>query len=380
MKSVRWEEEAKEYESESEDAEEEQVSEQGDDAMSGSESEFEQTLETLVRADLDRRADAVDPRPLFERVRRSMRSEGGDPPAASGGAHTARHRVLRFPAARPFRRLAWGAAAAAAVVLAFVFGSQVSPVRAGAEAIVREAQRSHQIPVDRCYLVEVRQDSELLQEAYPMTTQARLTRLWTRGDRFWLESVNPQQRWAWGRDDRGNVWMAFGSRRGIRFGPDELPSWLKVSFDVWSMQPDTLLGEVLRDFDLRREPPGPGQPGTTVAIRATPKPGHTHPELRGARLEFDAETKVVRKLVLERTRMGRPFATVTYTLIDTQTRDDRLFELEGHLEAPYEIYTRENEPQRRRVLAMRWLAPQIGDRPRPTTQRSPQTSPKPVND
>ena len=91
MKSVWWEEEAKEYESESEeDAEEEQVSEQGDDAMSGSESEFEQTLETLVRADLDRRADAVDPRPLFERVRRSMRSEGGDAPAASGGARTAR--------------------------------------------------------------------------------------------------------------------------------------------------------------------------------------------------------------------------------------------------------------------------------------------------
>ena len=84
--------------------------------------------------------------------------------------------------------------------------------------------------------------------------------------------------------------------------------------------------------------------------------------------------------MLERTRMGQPFATVTYTLIDTQTRDDRLFELEGHLETPNEIYTRENEPQRRRVLAMRWLAPQIGDRPRPTTPRSPQTSPKPDND
>src|SRR3954469_5209299 len=174
--------------------------------------------------------------------------------------------------------------------------------------------------------------------------------------------------------------MAFGSRRGIRFEPDEVPGWITVGFDVWSMQPDRLLGEVLRDFDLRREPPGPGQPGTTIAIRATPKSGHTPPDLRGARLEIDAETKVVRKLVLERTRMGRPFATVAYTLIDTQTRDDRLFELEGHLEAPYEIYTRENEPQRRRILAMRWLAPQIGDRPRPPTQRSPQTSPQPAKD
>src|SRR4051812_50008494 len=103
--------------------------------MSESGSEFEPTLETLVRADLDRRAEAVDPRPLFERVRRSLRSEGGDPPAASGGARTARHHILRFPAARPFRRLAWGAAAAAAVVLAFVFCSPGSPGPARAPAI-----------------------------------------------------------------------------------------------------------------------------------------------------------------------------------------------------------------------------------------------------
>ncbi len=160
--------------------------------MNGSESEFEQMLETLVRADLDRRADAVDPRPLFERVRRSLRSEGGeDPPSASGGARTACHYVLRFPAGGPFRRLAWGGSgsggrARVRLRLPGLAGPGQLPRRSSARL-----QRIHRIPVDRCYLVEALQDSELLQEAYPMTTQARLTRLWTRGDRFWLESVDP---------------------------------------------------------------------------------------------------------------------------------------------------------------------------------------------
>ena len=124
--------------------------------------------------------------------------------------------------------------------------------------------------------------------------------------------------------------MAFNTRRGIRPGPDELPSWLKVSFDAWSLQPDTLLGEVLRDFDLRREPPDPGQPGTTVAIRATPKSGHTHPELRGARLEFDAEIEGGPQARAGADADG-PAVRDGHVHADRHADgDDRLFELEGH--------------------------------------------------
>jgi hypothetical protein len=145
------------------------------------------------------------------------------------------------------------------------------------------------------------------------------------------------------------------------------------------MQPDKLLGEVLRDFDLTREPASQDQPSTTIVVRAALKPGHSHPSLRGARLEFDAETKVVRKLVLERTGSGRPVATITYTLVDTQAHPDRSFELEGHLQAPYEIYTRDYEPEKRRELVSRWLAVQAPERlrttSRPATRSAAQTHP-----
>jgi hypothetical protein len=154
--------------------------------------------------------------------------------------------------------------------------------------------------------------------------------------------------------------MALGAKRGLRFGADEAPLWLRLSAEVYSMRVDHLLGEVLRDFDLAREPAPQGQPSSTIAIRATLKPGRRHPALKAARIEFDGETKVVRKLVLDRTRLGQPVATVSYLLIDTRQQDDRLYALEGHLEAPYEVYTSQNEAQRRHWIA-RFFGPVLGD-------------------
>src|SRR5205807_1255747 len=106
----------------------------------------------------DRRADCIDPRPLFERIRQTMRNERTEG-ASVLRADRGRKRVFRLLTARRIGRWAGGfAAAAAVVVLAFIFGSHTSPVQASAEALVRDAMRVHQIPMDRCYLVEVKRD------------------------------------------------------------------------------------------------------------------------------------------------------------------------------------------------------------------------------
>ena len=354
-------------------------------------------LDDLVRARLEREAEAIDPRPLFERIMavrasggceppdsdsHSVRASGGcEPPdsdshsvRASGGceppdsdSHSVRARgdsahdqnrgahAPRSPR-RFLRRVALGFATAAAVALAFVGGVlywKPEPAAAATpETLLREAQQTHQQPIDRCYLVECRTESDLLDETKPVTAQSRSTRLWTRGDRFWLESTNPTARWAWGRDADGGIWMAFGGiRRGVRLAPDEVPAWLGQACDTFSMRVETLLGDVLREFDLRREP---GDGGTQV-IEATLKPGRSHPGLRSARLEIDPETKAVRKLVLDRTRFGQPLATVTYTLVETRPQDDRKYQPEGHLPATTEIYTRDNQPRRRAELLTRWF-------------------------
>jgi hypothetical protein len=258
------------------------------------------------------------------------------------------------------RSLFWWTAAAAALLLAFLGGLQMGSGRAGAETLVHQARAAHQLPLDRCYLVEVRRDQPGREEADPLTNPTRIIRLWTRGDRIWIESVQPQRRWAWGRDESGNVWMAFGPHRAIRFPRDEVPGWLALGCDVLAMRLETLLQDVLRDFDLRRTGDGAGLPVTQV-VTATLKPGRQHPSLRQARIEIDAETKVIRRLVLTRTRQGQPFATLTYTLAESRPQDDSQYLLEGHLASPFEVYTPATNPQKCREILAGWFDPKSGE-------------------
>ena len=307
-------------------------------------------LEDLVQAHLLRRAATIPTERLEARLGISLTAaRRGELMAAADGG-------LRFRS-----RVAWGTAAAAALLLAFLGGLQLSPVRAGAETLIQQAHAAHLMPMDRCYLVEVRRDSPSIDKSATLTpTPPRIIRLWTRGDRIWIESVQPQRTWAWGRDDHGNVWMAFGRHRAIRFQRDEVPQWLALGCDIFAMRVETLLNDVLRDFELQRTADGAGMPATQV-VTAALKPGHSHPSLRQARIEIDAETKVIRRLVLIRTRLGQPFATITYTLVESHPQDDSQYVLEGHLVAPFDVFTPTNNPEQCRETLERWFDPRNGE-------------------
>ena len=69
------------------------------------------------------------------------------------------------------------AAAAAAIVTGFALLMQERPALAKGETVVREARRAHLLPIDRCYLVEVRRESSLVAELSPANPQVRQTRL-----------------------------------------------------------------------------------------------------------------------------------------------------------------------------------------------------------
>ena len=72
---------------------------------------------------------------------------------------------------------------AVAAGLAFLFFGGLfyaKPEPATAETLVRDAQQAHHQPVDRCYLVEVRRESDVLDESRRgATVQSPTTRLWT---------------------------------------------------------------------------------------------------------------------------------------------------------------------------------------------------------
>jgi hypothetical protein len=290
-------------------------------------------IDALVRAHLRRRAEGVDPAAVLAGARRRLA-----PPTP------APRRAVR-PAAR---RVLWASAAAALAAVALLGGRLAGPAQASAETLVREAREAHALPVDRCYLVQTVPAPGGAFARFPLLSRPRQTRLWTRGDRFWLESADPRRHWAWGRDEHGTVWLALGPGEGLRYDPDEVPEGVAVACDVLGMRVETLLGEVLRDFDLRREPADPG--ATTWRVRAEPKPGRPHPALRSALLEIDAETRVLRRLVLERTLRGRPLATVTLTLVETGSQPDAAYQLAGHLDPGAPVFTREHERLRRPFL------------------------------
>ena len=307
-------------------------------------------IEALIRAHLDRESEKVDPRPLLARI--LAESPSGGPP----------------PAGRPRRPLRWaGLAAAAAALIALVSYARPAPrAFARGEAVVREARRAHAVPIDRCYLVEVRRESSLAAELSPTIPQVRSTRLWTRGDRFWAESTRPDQRWAWGRDGEDRFWIAFGPHAAIQLEPAEVPDWLGLYCDLHSLNVEQLLGDVLGRFDLSRDD-GPSADESST-IRVVARARSVAPRVPGVatvEMEIGAETRAIRRMVVRRTWNGQPFATVTYTLTETDDRDLSDYRVEGHLSDPSEVYTRDHEPQRRKELLTRWFGARPGRWPRP---------------
>jgi hypothetical protein len=306
-------------------------------------------LESLVREHLERESETVDPRPLFERIQSSLARA-----TPENTRPTARPRLMRFP-------WRWGgiAAAASLLILALSMLLNERTALAKADVVVREARQTHRQPIDRCYLVQVERESSLAAEMAPTTPQVRLTRLWTRGDRFWVESVRPDQRWAWGRDEESRFWIAFGPKTAVRMDSDEVPYWLNLYCDLYSLRVEQLLDNLLRWFDVTRETAPGGGDTSTIHVRATTRrlPAD-RPAIQTAELEIDAETRVVRRMVLKRVWQGQAFATVTYTLAETDALDPTVYQLEGHLAKGARVFTRDHEPERRLELLARWFGPQ----------------------
>ena len=235
------------------------------------------------------------------------------------------------------RRALVGVALAASLLVALgVVLLESRPARASAESLVRQAQDAHRSPVDRLYRVrwESLPDLETLS---PVSE----TELWTRGDRFWMKIHG--RRMACGRNERGEVWVARTRKTGMRFDPNEaLPEELAITCAICTMRVETLLRDVLRDYDLKREASWLEGDISVDAIRATLRPGREGNSVKSAYLEIDARSHAVRRFVIE-----RHDTTVTYTLIETGALDEDQYRLEGHLDLDARVYTRLTNPELR---------------------------------
>lgn len=252
------------------------------------------------------------------------------------------------PRLRRVGRWVWGMASAAAILLAAVLAFEFGPSPASAETLIVAAKARAEEPVDRCYSLRMEMDPEL-HERDPLLPPQREGELWTRGNQLYMKPTHARPNFGWGRDDKGRVWFAVSRQVGVRFQPDEVPPLLARTCDLRSMQVETLLRELLTHFDLTREGPVPGETGPVQIVRALLKPEHGHKSLRGARLEIDARSNVLRRVILYHNQ-----ATLTFTLVRTAPLDDTRYQLETYLDPDAKINAHAQPLPRRLEMLRRY--------------------------
>jgi len=296
----------------------------------------EQKIELWVRNYLIAAEGTVDPQEVLLAVRASL--------SRSERATTIRKK--RMPSIPPW---VWGITSAAAVVVAGLVLFQSGSAPASAEVLINTAKVRSLEPVDRCYQVRIEADPEV-QERDPVLPAVREGKLWTRGDRFYMVPLGVPREVAWGRDEKGRVWIANARRMAVRFEADEVPPQLAHACDLRGMQVETLLGELLADFDLTREGPVAYEGNSLEIVRAILKPDRGHKTLHAARLEIDNRSGVLHRVILYRTR-----TVVTFTLVETTAPDDSRFRLEKYLDEGATILTKDQAPPRRLEMIRRNL-------------------------
>jgi peroxiredoxin len=315
--------------------------------MSDHEHDPLQEVEALLGAYLAKRAGQIEARAGLARVQAAL----GQPVVRARGP------VLRFKPAGLI------AGFAAAVALATLGGVQLGPIQASPLDLVQEVKRVHNQALERCYVANIeRVVSEDGSESLP--GNIRQARVWTRGDRFWVE-MQPAHKDSpiiWGREQDGSIWTVLDDHRGVRIPGDQVPRLLATIADILSLNVDTLLNDVLHNCVLV-EDAGMQTSKWTRTIRALPQTLRSRLWLEEADLEIDTEARVLRHLTLHRNRRGTPYAKLTFTLIETRPARDASYRLEDRLTEPRHIYERPIGPAIRRELFARWMPPQISARP-----------------
>jgi len=256
------------------------------------------------------------------------------------------NKIVVMPRTR-FRRLiiTWAAVASSAGAALVLFITLLSPASASPAALLQQALKAHAAALDRCYRVEIRGNNRR------QDVVAQESRLWTRGDHFWNELRTGDTSVAWGRDAEGGVWFALSPAEGVRLDSNEVPEPLALACELRSLEVESLLQSILAGFELRCEPANAG----AYVIHAELKPGYTHPKYRSALLEVDAESGVLRRVVLHRSYGGRPVAVVSFILVEATLINEATYTLAGHLTPDATIYDRQSGRGNRGPLIAKFL-------------------------
>lgn len=252
----------------------------------------------------------------------------------------------RIERRRAVRSVVWVAAALAACLVA---GTLLLPsADAGSADMVQKALDRWRDDLDRRYSVRV-------EPAFPRLRWARsrplppLSTLWVRGGRFVQTTEVEGQSLSWGRDALGDVWFTVSPRSVAVFAADETPDPLRDACDLRTLDHATLLETLLSRSDLRRG----GATSTTETIVARPR--DVASRFGRVWIGIERDSLRVRSLVVERRHRGRVVATVHFTLEETTSREESIYEWARHVGPDAEILDRAAGRAARRNLLTEFL-------------------------
>lgn len=239
----------------------------------------------------------------------------------------------------------WLTLAASIMLIALFVVSRDTATIANAAPVIKAAMAAHAEAVERVYSVTVdRSDSG---EDLGVSREITVNIL---ADRFWLE-ISGFRDFSLGKEPDGSVWIAVGSRRGMRIESDEIGPLLRDMTELYSLQVETLLADVLRDHEIEKFIGSEA----TYTIVATPK--RFRGRIREVSIELDKKTNAVTRLEFQRRISLRGYKTITFELIDSRPPDESQFSLAGQLAQPFRIFTRDMQPDRRLEVLKNWVGP-----------------------
>jgi len=289
-----------------------------------------QPIDDLVREHVEREVSAVDAQQVLARVR-----------AARQGAPL-RPRGWFMLGAGLAVGIGIGVAAALLVLVNFgkpsLLGTQSNELLAATPTdLVRGVFVAHSDTADRLYDVKVELgDLTRVAKKHPFAPPpahhnlVRDSKLWVRGNQFWVDPGGDTKPLCWGRDRDGRVWLVLDPQLGLQYGRDEEGDPVMRLCNLMSLRVPMLAAEMLDGYELTRaEGGGPDSPYRVVGtIRSSPR----DVAVSRVTLEIDPRTKVIRKAIQKRTIGNDLIGTFTYTLIETSNIPDTYYELRGHLE------------------------------------------------
>jgi hypothetical protein len=278
------------------------------------------SLERGIRAHLDREAAQVDASAMLNRVRAKATPQSLD-----------RRAWLRWAS------VGAGATVAASVGAVLFFNPMNPPQLAAAEQLLEEAKTAHTQPTDRCYEVTSEWELPFLRRLQ-VSAVSKKFRVWTRGERFWVEPLGESVPYVMGQDSTGRIWFALNRKRGLIYEPTEVGEPLARLCELLSLRAVQTLSEILEQFTVLRK--DRGQPGETIQIEAKIRPSwlNRNPRFREISIELDPTTKLIQKAEFKRQINDEPAALLAFRLLESGTQPDAAYEVTGHLDADAEVW------------------------------------------